>query len=257
MEPCEWPVSYVGCTDDGTPPEPLGSMSASGRQSFEEMAGEYLWNWTGQVLGVCEVVVNPCRQDCTQGRSTFNGSGPFSGNVGAMWTPVVINGLWYNVGCGTCGDTCRCGGGSPLRLPGPIDSVVQVKEGDDVLSPDLYYVEGYNLLFRLDGKAWSPCDLEVTYRKGTPVPVGGQVAAGRLAVQLAKAACGDKTCELPQRVQTVTRQGVTVAMLDSFDDIDKGHTGIWLIDSWVSSMTKPATQSRVLSPDVPRTRFRR
>src|SRR3546814_4772015 len=50
------------------------------------------------------------------------------------------------------------------------------------------------------------------------------ISAGRLANELAKAACNDKSCGLPQRVQSITRQGVTVAVLDSFDDIDTGHT---------------------------------
>src|SRR3546814_17185264 len=65
----------------------------------------------------------------------------------------------------------------------------------------------------------------VTYVKGYAVPKGGQVAAGMLAVELAKAACNDKTCGLPRRVQSVTRQGVTVAVLDAFDDIDEGQIG--------------------------------
>jgi hypothetical protein len=41
-------------------------------------------------------------------------------------------------------------------------------------------------------------------------------------------------------------------MLDAFDDIEKGHTGIWIIDSWVTSITQPPARSVVLSPDVPR-----
>lgn len=259
MGPCNWPVSYAGCSPDGQPPEPIASMPASGRDLFEGMAAEYLWNWTSHNYGLCEVVVAPCRQECTDGRSSFNGSGPFRSpwGPGSIWTPVIIDGLWYNIGCGSCGDTCGCGGGSPLRLPGPIDSVVQVLEDGVVLDEALYEIEGTNLLRRLDGKAWPQCDLEVTYMMGTAVPAGGQLAAGRLAVELAKAACGDKECALPQRVQTVTRQGVTIAMLDAFDDIDKGHTGIWIIDSWIASVTKPQPQSRVLSPDLPRTRYRR
>lgn len=91
---------------------------------------------------------------------------------------------------------------------------------------------------------------QVTYMRGIDVPMGGQVAAGRLACELAKAACGDNTCALPKRVQTITRQGVTVGLLDSFDDVDKGRTGIWLIDSWVASMNIPQSRAgRVLSPD--------
>src|SRR3546814_8783259 len=73
---------------------------------------------------------------------------------------------------------------------------------------------------------------------------------------LAKAACNDKTCGLPRRVQSVTRQGVTVAVLDAFDDIDEGHTGIWLIDSWVASVVRRPRKMRVLSPDRMPPRYR-
>jgi hypothetical protein len=101
----------------------------------------------------------------------------------------------------------------------------------------------------MDAPLGSENTWSVTYQQGKPVPVGGQIAAGLLACELAKAACGDKSCGLPQRVQSITRQGVTVAVLDAFDDIDTGHTGIWLIDSWVASVTKRPRRWRVLSPD--------
>lgn len=257
--PCDWPVSYAGC-NNGAKPEPLASLPASGQETFETMAAQYLWNWTGRSFGVCEVTVQPCRQDCLQGISSFNGSGPIATPLGVFnspWTPVLIDGRWFNIGCGRCGDKCGCDGTAPLRLPGPIDSVASVSVDGEVLDPSIYYVNNFNLLVRNDGKAWPDCGTEITYSKGVPVPVGGQIAAGVLAAELAKASCGDKTCQLPQRVQTVTRQGVTIAMLDAFDDVDKGHTGIWIIDSWISSVTKPPVQSRVLSPDRPRSPVRR
>lgn len=249
--PCEWPISYAQCTtEDGLLPEPLASMPASG--TFEDMAVEYLWRWTGKVLGLCEYIIKPCRQDCTAFQSAFYGSGPRNGPF-APWTPVIIDGLWYNVGCSLCGDKCGCTGHSPLDLTqvGPVDSVTTITEDGTELDPDTYHVENNALLVRIDGKAWSPCGLEITFKRGVSVPVGGQVAAGVLAVELAKAACGDEDCGLPQRIQAITRQGVTIAILDSFDDVDKGHTGIWVIDSWVASMMKPQPVARVLSPDLP------
>lgn len=263
--PCDWPVDYSAC--GGGLPEPLASLPASGVATFEEMAATYLWDWTGRKYGQCEVTLRPCRQDCWEGRSTFWGGsgGPLRG--GLPFTPALIRGQWYNLGCGTCGDNCGCGSTQALRLPGPIASVGEVQIDGTVLDPAAYRVDNGRFLVRQDGDLWPTCqDMNlmlgqpdtwgVTYTKGYAVPKGGQVAAGLLANELAKAACNDKTCGLPRRVQSITRQGVTVAVLDAFDDIDEGHTGIWLIDSWVASVVRRPRRMRVLSPDRRPPRYR-
>lgn len=265
--PCSWPINHSAC--GGVPCEALTSLPASGQAAFEEMASTYLWNWTNQQYSLCDVVLRPCKQGCWEsGVSTFWGfGGPAAqiagqGNLGgrAPFTPVLINGQFFNIGCGQCGDSCGCGGSNALRLPGPVSSVSEVQINGEVLDSNSYRVDNNRLLVRTDGNRWPTCqDMDaplgsentwsVTYQQGKPVPVGGQIAAGLLACELAKAACGDKSCGLPQRVQSITRQGVTVAVLDAFDDIDTGHTGIWLIDSWVASVTKRPRRWRVLSPD--------
>jgi hypothetical protein len=261
--PCSWPIDYSAC--GGGLPEPLASLPASGVAVFEEMAATYLWDWTGRKYGQCEVTLRPCRQPCYEGVSTFWGGA--GGPLAAPFTPVLIQGAWLNIGCGSCGDTCGCDSTASLRLPGPIASVQQVQIDGEVLSSLAYRVDNGRFLVRTDGGRWPTCQnmnlmdgqedtWSVTYTKGTAVPKGGQVAAGRLANELAKAACGDKSCGLPQRVQSITRQGVTVAVLDSFDDIDTGHTGIWLIDSWVASVVNRPRKWRVLSPDRMPPRYR-
>jgi hypothetical protein len=253
MKPCNWPVSYAGCgnPEPTDPPEPLASLP-EGVEKFEAMAVDYLWRWTGKTLGTCEVSVELCRDDCTDGRSSFFGSGP---HVGGMWRPVIVDGAWTNISCGMCGDRCGCGGAGGLVLPGPVSAVVSVVEDGETL-PASGYSLNRNVLYRVGG-VWNPCDTVVKYNRGVTVPAGGEIAAGVLALELAKASCNDNTCQLPKRLQTITRQGVTVAMLDSFDDVDKGHTGIWIIDSWVASMTKPKVRPSVLSPDKPRHAARR
>lgn len=254
--PCSWPVDYSAC--GGGLPEPLASLPASGVAVFEEMAATYLWNWTGRKYGLCEVTIRPCRQECSQGQSTFWG-----GSGGARSTPfypAIIRGQWVNIVCGQCGDDCGCSDTPALRLPGPVDSISNITIDGEVLAQSAYRVDNSRLVVRTDGGRWPTCQdmgsplgqedtWSITYSRGYPVPAGGQVAAGMLAVELAKAACNDKSCGLPRRVQTVTRQGVTVAVLDAFDDIDTGHTGIWLIDSWVASVVRRPRRMRVYSPD--------
>jgi hypothetical protein len=260
--PCDWPLLFA-CGDDAAGCEHLDSLPASGREAFEDMAVDYLWNWTGRKFGPCPVTLRPCRSDCTAGQSTFWGSSGRS-RLGMPWTPVLIRGEWFNLGCGFCGDSCSCSTVSSLTLPGPVSGIVEVEVDGVILDPSAYRVDDARFLVRQDGGIWPTCQdmglalgevgtWAVTYERGVPVPSGGQIAAGRLACELARAACGDKTCGLPQRVQTITRQGVTIAMLDAFDDVDKGHTGIWLIDSWVASVTRQPRSMTVMSPDRRRT----
>lgn len=246
--PCDWPVDY--CATE--PPAPLNAMTADRVQRYERMAVEYLWNWTRQKFGTCTVALRPCRTPCAGLANTSR----------APFTPALIGGQWYNLACGVCGDTCGCGDTPTLVLPGPAGSVEEILIDGAVLSPSAYRLDNGRYLTRLDGYRWPTCqDLtapttdpdtwEITYTLGTPVPVGGQIAAGVLTRELAKAACNDTTCQLPQRIQSISRQGIDIVM-DSFEDLEKGGTGIWVIDAWVSSVTRAPTRSSVHSPDVPR-----
>jgi hypothetical protein len=261
--PCEWNVSYAAATGCNA----ITDLPADERLVFEAIAVQYLWRWTGMKFGTCAVTVRPRRSDCPPS-NTFSGPGnAYLPSEGAPWAPALVNGQWYNIGC-SCGDICSCDRVQQIALPGPIASIEEVVIDGALLQSTAYRVDNGNLLVRIDGQAWPTCnDLsqdssiglgatgtwEVTYKQGLPVPVGGQVAAGILATEFAKAA-GDKDCALPKRVQSVTRQGITVAVLDNFDDIQVGHTGIWLVDSWVASVTKAPHHSRVYSPDVKETR---
>lgn len=248
--PCDWPIDY--CAD--SLPKPLDGMEAPRVQLYERMAVDFLWNWTERRFGTCQTAVRPCRVLCPPGSRS-------------PYTPHLIGGRWYNIACGDCGDTCGCTYTPTVVLPDIASSVDQVLIDGAVMSPTRYRLDNGRYLRRTDGGRWPVCQnltvdttepgsWEITYTAGIPVPVGGQVAAGVLAKELAKAACGDSTCELPQRIQSITRQGLAV-VLDTFDDIEKGHTGIWLVDSWVASVTKAPVRSKVYSPDISRRAPRR
>lgn len=246
--PCEWPiVAPTGCGDlDALD----GATEGVTRATVEAMAVSYLWNWTGKRLGLCEAKVRPARQDCQ--RTVYAGESG-SGLGTWSWSPM-------SVGCGSCAQECGCSRVISIRLPGPINTVTEVRVDGDVLAPAAYRVENGKRLVRQDGGSWPVCnDLDapdtapgtwsVTYRQGVPVPEGGRVAAGVLACEFAKALSQSNDCRLPQRIQTVTREGVTVGVLDPFDGISEGRTGIWLIDSWVASVTHAPARSTVHSPD--------
>jgi hypothetical protein len=223
-------VSYAECD---TPEE------GEDRSLYEQMATEYLWRWTGRRFGTCPVTIRPCRLKCATGEPGYG---------------IVT--------CGRCRDTCGCNEGSTLRFSHYVAAIEAITIDGVPLSSDAYRLDDHRLLVRQDGGLWPYCQdfslpagevgtWTVQAQFGEPVPIGGQVAAGKLALELWKAACGRAGCELPQRWQTISRQGVTIsAALDTFEDIDKGHTGIWLIDSWVASVTRPTLGFALASPDV-------
>lgn len=263
--PCEWPIRYTQCD----PNSKFLALEKDEAEIYETMAIEHLWRWTGRRFGTCTVEARPCRQDCDKRGSTFWGTS--GGGSGSPWTPVLISGNWFNISCGACGDSCDCSPNrvASLRLPGPISSVTEVMIDGTILDPSKYAIEASRYLLRTDGGAWPICNdysrdpsqvpepgadvaWSVTYERGVNVPVGGQVAAGILAEEFFKAACRDSSCQLPQRLQSLSRQGVAIGILDTFEDIDTGHTGIWLIDNWVASVTNSPSRSRVYSPDIRR-----
>jgi hypothetical protein len=253
LAPCSWPVAGA-CA--GLDEHPLADY-------IREAAVTYLWNWTGKVFGTCEVTVRPCRAGCDS-ESTYRGvagSPSLLPTVGGLWEPVLVAGVWRNLSCGLCkGDRCSCDEVASVRLPHPVSAVSSVVIDGVELDAGAYRVDNHALLVRDDGGQWPACQnmglpdgepgtWSVTFTWGWPVPAHGQLAAGVLACELGKARVNDDSCLLPQRLQTVTREGVTVAVMDPFDGLEDGKTGIWLIDSWVDSIRKPPARSAVYSPD--------
>lgn len=244
--PCDWPALDIEC-------DAYLNLSPERQEQVRTAAVSFLWHWTGQRFGLCEVTVRPCREDCADG-STFFGTSNLLRPPAAGWFPSR---------CGTCrSGGCGCDYVPSTRLPGPAHSVESVQV-DGVELPDTAYRLSGNDLLRVDGGLWPTCQdysaplgapgtWGITYRRGAEVPPGGVLAAETLACELAKAATGDKSCQLPQRVQSVSRQGVSIAMLDSFEDVDQGRTGIWVIDSWVSSVNRSPVRPLVYSPDLRR-----
>jgi hypothetical protein len=82
------------------------------------------------------------------------------------------------------------------------------------------------------------------------------MAARTLAMEFAKLWAGDEDCALPQRVTSISRQGVSYTLLDSQDFIDDVRTGLYAVDLFLKTVNpdKARAKSRVFSPDVPRAR---
>lgn len=145
-----------------------------------------------------------------------------------------------------------------IQLPrAPITAIVEVTEDGVTVDPGDYRLTRSGWLERIDGGHWRTCGdtTEITYQFGEPPPEGGVQAVITLAVQLALDSVGDPKCRLPARVTSLTRQGISVSMLDPMEFITNGKTGFYMIDLWLSAVNpynRPARGS-VWSLDIPTT----
>ena len=75
--------------------------------------------------------------------------------------------------------------------------------------------------------------VRVTYQIDNNLPPGTQGMVAYLACERSKAAAG-KACSLPERVTSVTRQGVSWTLLDPQDFLAQGMTGVARLDQWLA-----------------------
>jgi hypothetical protein len=146
---------------------------------------------------------------------------------------------------------------SRIRLRGrPVTKIHTVRNRvGTIVSPDKYYLVDHSTLQAREGVSWTPCNIEVTYSYGVEPPTIGKMAARTLAMEFAKSWAGDP-CDLPERVTSVSRQGVSYTILDNQDFIDELKTGIYAVDLFLRSSNpdRARARARVFTPDVPRAR---
>lgn len=147
---------------------------------------------------------------------------------------------------------------SRLRLRGrPVTKIHTIRNRSGVVvDPSNYYLVDHSTIQSTSGSRWTPCDIEVTYSYGTEPPTLGRLAARTLAFEFCKLWNGDDDCQLPQRITSVSRQGVSYTILDSQEFIDDLRTGLYVVDMFLKSVNpdKARAKARVFTPDVPRAR---
>jgi hypothetical protein len=198
-----------------------------------QIASDVLYNFTGrQWPGQCQTTVRPC-------------------------------GYRQPDSCGCLSSTtCACSRLSELDLPGSVVSIDQVKIDGVVVSSDRYRVDDYRHLVYLpedggDRDGWPCCqrldlaDTEddtwsVTYTYGQDPPLGGLRSAASLGCQLALAfdPTTSASCRLPKRVTSLSRQGISMAILDPLTLFAEGLTGLTEVDMWVQSTIVGAKRRR-------------
>jgi hypothetical protein len=249
--PCNWTVDTGCCTDWDT-------YSPELQQAAAEFAAVSVWAATGRRFGACLRTVRPCRRE-----QDWSPAGWFWSY--GTWVPYIFDGAWYNAT--SCGRFCkpRC----EIYLAPPVSGIVSVRySGSGLVSPAAYRVDDYQWLVRQDGNCWpehndynkpvvgtyAPTDdsaWEVTYLQGLGVPDVLQRAAGMYACEYAKSCLG-QACGLPQRVTSISRQGVSVTLADVDQLLENGLTGLVEVDAIIQRFNpyRLASRMKVVSPDV-------
>jgi hypothetical protein len=205
-------------------PEELGAYADS-EFAYEacKAASHILWSLSGRKYSGVTTVTE--RYVC-QYRSFRLGASS------RTYNPVLLDGDVYNIPSEEFDDYAELvsDGLSPesrIRLRGrPVTKIHAVRRRDGaIISPSEYYLVDHSTLQAAAGVPWTPCNTEVTYSYGTYPPTLGKMAARTLAMEFAKLWSGADDCALPERVTSISRQGVTYTVLDSQDFIDDLRTG--------------------------------
>lgn len=254
MGACGWSVDTCGCGScwDTYPPATQARAAA--------LAIHVMWTATGRRYGACEVTVLPCNlRPLPPLYQSFPVTDPFGYGLdgGAAFRPTLEAGQWSNR---TCGDGCGCSARCEVDLPGPVNTITEVTVDGDIIPASAYEVHDKRLLVRKDGECWPTCQLygteipgfTVTYARGDPVPDPVQTATEILACEYAKA-CAGGACRLPQRLASLSRQGVDVTVLDVPTEGGRVRTGITPVDDIIAADNPHglAAACEVFSPDLP------
>lgn len=232
-----WPEPYVCdecCSLD------MESIDPALRQMAAQWAANFLYVATGRRYGGCPRTYRPCREKCAP---VQNCCGGYAGS-GVTRPYKLANSLdWVNLSCGTCKRGCQCSEVSEVYLPG-VSQVLNVRlDGVDYDPCGMVAVYDGSRVVRTDGGAWPTCQelgridgpgtWSITVLEGSCPPAGVELITGILMCEFLKACRQDGDCRLPRRIQTLTRQGVTMGFNDQFENLSDMRVGIFEIDAWI------------------------
>ena len=174
---------------------------------------------------------------------------------GAAYFPLTSSGIalnrryYSNCECNSCGVVHR------IRLRNrPVTSIIEVYVAGRMLIPAEYLLLDHAVLGFLTQDVCCTGCVMVRYRYGGNIPSTGKFAAITLANELIESLEPSGDCHLPERVTSVSRQGVSWTLLDPQDFLSDGRTGIYTVDLFLSAYNpaRAVRPARVFSVDRPR-----
>jgi hypothetical protein len=153
----------------------------------------------------------------------------------------------------------------------PVSTITSVtSDVDPTTQIDYTLVNGYRLEMKLagtwtgdNGPYWSPfpflppCTMPkrivVTYTYGSPPPASVGLAIDFLADQFRLLLDGSDECKLPERVKSISRQGISMDIVSPMDFLNDGRTGIAEVDEVLMAFnpSKARRPARVISQVLP------
>lgn len=232
-------TAQPGCSDfDGDP----GNLVP-----IIEAVSDVLFVRSGRQFATRTVTVRPCADPCAVGWQR-------------SWGTTTSNAPGW-CSCWSSSSACSCGAG-PERLAlglGPVVEVAQVRhDGVTLVAGTDYRVDEATWIVRLPDAAgrarWWPAtqrlDLdaseddtfEVTVLVGEAPPRIGVLAAAELACEVNR--IGSDGCRLDPRTVSVTRDGLTFAVVGLSDALASGRTGLPLVDLFLDTYNPRRLQRR-------------
>ena len=257
--PDGWTVSnFAACSSTWT------ALTDPQKAFALRLAAFTIYSLTGRQFGTVSLTLRPCNAPLLPPLyQTYpvNLINPWGTDEGNSYYPLYIyNGVWHNAGCR--GINC-CGAACELELPRTV-SITSVLVDNAAVDPSAYRIDNGYLLVRTDGDCWPQCQdfdkdpgagvtntFVVNGVFGRAVPNETLDAASLLACEIGKA-IARQPCRLPQRMQTLSRQDVSVQFPSVNTYLDRGLTGLNEVDQVVVQFNpgRLAQSPQVFSMDV-------
>ena len=220
------------CGEDDFAPGDLARWAGIAEQILYKLSGE-------QWPGVCSDAIRPC-STARRSVQSLSYAAPLTGS-----RPVV----WFGSCVACTGElVCGCSAHDRVLLPhGPVREITGVTIDGVALTDSDWTLIDRRYLIRSDGTAWPCCqDLgaatteegtwEVAYDYGIEPPTAAVEMAGILACELAKGCSSDQSCRLPRRTQQLSREGISMTVIDPFEFFEAGRTGLYEVDAWLAAV---------------------
>lgn len=135
-----------------------------------------------------------------------------------------------------------------MRITEPVQEISEVRVDGEVLDASAWALWGDNILARTDGGTFPCCQpinrdpatdqgtMEISLTIGVAPDEIAQLSVQEIACEIVNAFDDPENCRLPNKVQSLTRQQLSVNFTDPTSALLDGFAGLPLTDLWLASL---------------------